>query len=80
MNTSSDSTSCWRAATGRRPRGTPRARHHGVRYRGVQGVHGPPNIKLGGPVIGLDPQDFSKILKFYLKIKKLIIVLKITVK
>ena len=55
-------------------------REHGVRYRGVQGVHGPPRIKLGGPVVGLDPPDlFLKILKFYVKIKELIIVLKIAV-
>ena len=36
---------------------------HGVRYRGVQGVHGPPKNKLGGPVIGLDPPTFLKNLK-----------------
>ena len=36
---------------------------HGVRYRGFQGVHGPPRIKLGGPVIGLDPPDFFKNIK-----------------
>ena len=37
--------------------------HYGVRYRGVQGVHGPPRIKLGGPVIGSDPPDFFKNIK-----------------
>ena len=44
---------------------------HGVRYRGVQGVHGPPRIKLGGPVIGLDPPDFFKNIKILCKNKRI---------
>ena len=43
--------------------------------RGVQRIHCPPE-KMGGPVIGLDSPKFLKLLKFYLKIKELIIVLK----
>ena len=46
---------------------------HGVRNRGIQGVHGPPRIKLGSPVIGLDPHIFKKNIKFFVKIKELII-------
>ena len=46
-------------------------RSHGVRYQGVQGVHGPPRIKLGGPVIGLDPPDFKKNIKILCENKRI---------